>query len=128
MTVIAYKKGLDQELSSHFSSVEFDCNCHYPECNVTYIDEQLVAKLEDKRIQWNKPIHLNCGFRCTRHNEDVKGKIGSMHLVGKAADIVVEGMTPDQVADACETFDGLGRYDTFTHVDVRGHRSRWDER
>ena len=37
-------------------------------------------------------------------------------------------MDPSEVQDACEKFDGLGRYDTFTHIDSRGGRSRWDKR
>ena len=37
-------------------------------------------------------------------------------------------MHPDEVADACEKFDGLGRYDTFTHIDSRGSKARWDKR
>ena len=33
------------------------------------------------------------------------------------------------VADIAEKlFDGVGRYDTFTHVDSRGLRARWDMR
>lgn len=49
-------------------------------------------------------------------------------MKGTATDIVVKGMTPDEVADACEKFDGLGRYDTFTHIDSRGKKARWDFR
>jgi hypothetical protein len=45
-------------------------------------------------------------------------------------------MTPDEVADTIELLiaegkmeqGGLGRYDTFTHFDVRGSKARWDER
>ena len=51
-----------------------------------------------------------------------------MHMKGHATDIVVAGMTPGEVQDACEKFDGLGRYDSFTHVDSRGYKARWDLR
>jgi hypothetical protein len=37
-------------------------------------------------------------------------------------------MHPSEVQDACEKFDGLGRYDTFTHIDSRGSGARWDMR
>ena len=48
---------------------------------------------------------------------------------GTATDIAVKGMSPDEVADCAEKlFDGLGRYDTFTHVDSRGKKARWDLR
>jgi hypothetical protein len=50
-------------------------------------------------------------------------------MKGTATDIAVKGMSPDEVADCAEKlFDGLGRYDTFTHVDSRGKKARWDLR
>ncbi len=124
-----YVKGMRHQLSDHFNSDEFDCHCKRGLCIVTYIDDDLIAKLEEHRVKWDgKRITIISGFRCTAHNLEVKGKPGSSHLIGKAGDITVEGMTPDEVANDCEDMDGLGRYDDFTHVDVRGHKSRWDYR
>ena len=45
-------------------------------------------------------------------------------------------MTSDEVADTIEALmledkmenGGLGRYNTFTHFDIRGYAARWDER
>ena len=52
----------------------------------------------------------------------------SQHKLGTATDIQVSGMHPSEVQDACEKFDGLGRYDSFTHIDSRGSKARWDKR
>lgn len=37
------------------------------------------------------------------------------------------GMTSAQVAAASEKigFDGIGSYNTFTHLDTRGSKARW---
>lgn len=123
-----FKKGENSKVSEHFSTKEFDCHCKYPECKITYIDTDHVANLEKLRVIFNSPIIIVSGFRCVMHNRDVKGKKGSAHLGGKATDIKIPGHSPDSVAMKCEWFDGLGRYDTFTHIDSRGYKARWDER
>ena len=124
-----YVKGEKRKISDHFSTDEFDCHCKRSSCIVTYIDDDLINELEHLRDRLeDKCITIVSGYRCAAHNLEVKGKPGSMHLIGKAADIEVEDVDPDNVARACEVFDGLGRYDDFTHVDVRGYCSRWDYR
>lgn len=120
-----YPKGVKQKLSDHFSTTEFDCNCNYNNCTITYIDMDLVEQLEEKRNKWNKPVTVISGFRCVNYNKKVGGKKGSQHLIGKAADIIVDDIKPKDVAKECESFDGLGRYKNFTHVDVRGYKARW---
>lgn len=49
------------------------------------------------------------------------------YTYGKAADIVVKGVAAANVykyADSIGT-RGLGKYNTFTHVDTRSKRARW---
>ena len=52
------------------------------------------------------------------------------HLYGMAADIKVSEVTPKKVADYEETLlqgtGGIGIYDTFTHIDVRTTKARWN--
>ncbi len=76
----------------------------------------------------NSSITINSAYRCPAHNKKVGGSPKSQHVDGTATDITVSGMTPTAVQDASEGFDGLGRYDTFTHVDSRGTKARWDFR
>lgn len=127
-----YKRGQKTQITKNFSSTEFDCSCKYAECNVTILDVDHVEKLQQKRDKWAKPIKITSAYRCTRHNKDVGGASQSRHIVSDATDIQVTGMTPDQVANDCEDFNGLGRYNTFTHIDSRplskGEKSRWDFR
>jgi hypothetical protein len=52
-----------------------------------------------------------------------------------AADIVAENFSPEEVADKIEELindnlmleGGLGRYNTFTHYDIRGTKARWND-
>lgn len=117
------------DLSAHFSKKEFACKCGCGECDV---DPELVAKLEKFReLCGNKPMHINSAKRCKRHNKAVGGSPNSQHLPGKAADVrKILGVTIDQMAKYAEQagFDGIGKYDSFVHVDVRGTKARWDYR
>lgn len=125
--IIEYKKGDRDKLSKDFNLSEFHCHCIYPDCEVTYVDSSLVTYLQRKRDELGLPLSLDCAFRCTRHNKDVGGKPGSIHLQGKAADITINGGDINSIADKFDDADGLGRYPTrhFIHVDVRGYKARW---
>lgn len=75
-------------------------------------------------------------FRTAAHNKNVKGATYSQHCYGKAADIRVQGVSVEEVADYAETLlkgtGGIGRYPVkkgrpagWVHVDVREVKSRW---
>jgi uncharacterized protein YcbK (DUF882 family) len=117
------------DLSEHFSKKEFACKCG---CGFADPDPELVSKLERLReLCGNKPLHINSACRCEKHNKAVGGSPKSQHLLGKAADVrKLLGMSIDEMARKAEQagFTGIGRYDSFIHVDVRGQRAHWDYR
>ena len=116
------------QLSEHFWSSEFRCRCRNPGCSLIYYDTDLLAYLEAKRIDFGgKPIIISSGYRCPQYNAFKNGKIGSYHLIGKAADIYIPGENMIKLASHFEDADGLGRYPkrNFLHVDVRGYKARW---
>lgn len=127
-----YKKGVKTQITKNFASTEFDCNCKRPDCKVTNIETDHVEALQKMRDKWGKSVKITSGFRCAAHNAAEGGATNSRHKVSDATDIQVQGMTPDQVADDCEHFSGLGRYNTFTHIDSRPigskGKARWDFR
>ena len=135
MNVRTYPRGADVRLSPHFHLRELECGCG--RCGETLVDLDHVARLEALRERLDgRSIEITSGYRCPAHNAAVGGHPASEHMAGVATDIVVGGLPPDQVADAAVEagFSGLGRYDTFTHVDSRdlayrgGVASRWDRR
>lgn len=94
------------------------------------MDPDLLELLEKVRTHFgDKPVTINSGYRCPTHNANIGGATNSQHLYGTAADIVVDGnkVLPSAVYAYLDPFHngGLGSYDTFTHVDVRGSRARW---
>lgn len=121
-----FKRGDKTQLTKNFQAREFDCHCG--KCTETPIDLDHVAKLQKLRDDLGASITINSAYRCPTHNAAVGGEKNSIHMKGQATDIVLSGMSPNEVADACEHFDGLGRYDTFTHIDSRGYKARWDLR
>lgn len=97
---------------------------------------ELATNLEVLRAHFNVPVTLTNAYRSPEHNAAVGGSKNSQHLLGKAADIKMKGISPDEVADAIDFLidmglmkeGGLGRYNTFTHYDIRGTKARWDFR
>lgn len=109
--------------SEHFSTNELKCKCG---CNTIKINSQLLYALEVLRRLIKKPIIITSAYRCPAHNKAIGGVESSQHIQGNAADIIVKNMSPNDVAKIAEgIFDGIGYYDTFTHVDVRGYKARW---
>lgn len=122
-------------LSKYFQRSEFSCKCG---CGQDTFDAELLMVLEDLREHFNAPVINNSGNRCIAYNEKVQllndpnyipFSSESMHLVSKAADIVVRGYTSIQVYSyLCSKYPGqygIGYYKNFTHIDVRPFKARW---
>jgi len=106
-------------LSINFERSEFACKCG---CGFDTVDTELIRILENIRNYFNKPVHITSACRCEAHNQFVGGSRNSQHKRGRAADIIVQDIEPDDVANFAEsllTSGGIGRYSTFTHIDTR---------
>ena len=118
------------QLSDNFYSTEFSCKCNYRDCKTTLIDLVLVEELQDIRDHYGKSVKINSAYRCDKHNEAVGGSNKSQHKLGTAADIKVSGVDPVEVAYLLDCWYpkwyGIGTYYTFTHLDVRKNKARWD--
>lgn len=109
---------------THFKLDEFRCK----HCKKLKLDINLLIKLEELREQTGALI-INSGYRCPIHNKNVGGASRSQHLKGTAADIRAANTKPSivyTIADKVFSNGGVGKYNTFTHVDVRSGRSRWN--
>ena len=114
-------------ISKNFRVREFRCQ---DGSDVVFIESDLVDILQKIRDHFGKAVTITSAFRTASHNKKVGGATYSQHLYGKAADIKVSGVAPSKVAEYVETLmpntGGIGRYSTFTHVDVRSIKSRWN--
>lgn len=131
MAVKTYSRAKDGEtkLAPNFRVREFRCE---DGSDSILIDSDLVALLQKIRDHFGAAVTINSAYRTSAYNKKVGGATYSQHVQGTAADIVVSGVSPLAVAQYAEFLQpkkgGIGVYKTFTHVDVRANRSRWDNR
>ena len=118
---------MSEQIGRYFKEHEMECKCG---CCKTVFDAGLIRKLDALREDLERPVVINSGYRCARHNRAVGGSPNSQHLLGKAADIRCTGVAPEELARYAEKhgFDGIGLYTWGVHVDVRGYKARWDYR
>ena len=121
-------------ITENFSLSEFDCKdgSELPTALLPNVLD-LADNLQVLRDYLGVPISINSAYRSLEHNRNIKGSTNSQHLLAKAADIVVESKTPEQVANIIKYLisegkmiqGGLKAYKTFTHYDIRGHKAQW---
>lgn len=118
-----------KRLSPDFAVGEFRC---LDGTDRVLIADALVALLQRIRDHFGCPVAIHSAYRTAAHNKAIGGAPASQHLLGTAADIALDGISPLEVAQYVEHLQpdrgGIGVYETFTHVDVRAGRSRWDRR
>ena len=122
------------KLEENFSLSEFRCRdgSDVPEDLMDNV--RLLAKnLQVLRDHVGKPIRVISGYRSPTYNKKIGGARKSQHMVAKAADIKISGMSPSEVKAVIVQLikegkmdsGGIGLYTTFTHYDVRGRNARW---
>lgn len=113
-------------ISKNFSRSEFACKCG---CGFATVDVKLLEVLEIVRAKYGA-VTINSACRCAVHNKNVGGAKGSKHKLGIAADIVVKGVAPEEIYMFLDMFQpmryGVGKYNSFTHIDVRDIKARWN--
>ena len=128
-TVKAYSRQNDglKKLSDNFKVNEFACT---DGSDAVFVSPELVTVLQKIRLKFGKPVHINSAFRTAVKNNAVGGSPKSQHMYGLAADIHIDGVSPKEIASYAETLlpntGGIGIYKTFTHIDVRKVKSRWN--
>tara|TARA_R100000734_G_C3301845_1_gene92431 strand:- start:544 stop:942 length:399 start_codon:yes stop_codon:yes gene_type:complete len=130
------------KLTKNFKLSEFECkgacedctnNCSMP-LDVYENVIKLAGQLQFLRDYTGRAITINSAYRSPEHNAKVGGSSTSQHLLGKAADITIDGLKPAEVLVLIEDLidmglmlqGGLGLYDTFVHYDIRKTKARWN--
>lgn len=122
----------------YFDSSEFACpdGSHSAWFNKHGVDvnPQLVDLMNAIRTEFGKPIVITSGYRSEEHNVEVGGVRNSLHTLGQACDFRPEWKDIEDlgrlqwIALKLNPTGGVGLYDGWCHVDIRGWQARWDER
>lgn len=126
-------KNGNHRLAPDFKVREFRCK---DGTDTVMVDETLTVVLQCIREHFGKPVTITSGYRTAVHNAVVGGAKSSQHLLGRAADIRVEGVSVEDVAAYAESlmpdWGGMGRYPVkagratgWVHVDTRAEKARW---
>lgn len=124
----AYSKAKNgsKKLSSNFKVSEFACK---DGSDAVLVAPRLVMVLQTIRDHFGAAVTINSGYRTAQYNTKVGGVAHSQHCYGTAADIVVEGQKPADVAayarQLMPDWGGVGKYHSFTHIDVREEKADW---
>ena len=123
------------KLTENFNLSEFECKCG---CSMPdFVKKNVIELAENLQVLRDVvgKLDLTNAYRCKEHNDSIKGSSkNSQHILGKAADIQCSDINPKTIADLVEDLiskncikeGGVGRYNTFTHYDIRGTKARWN--
>ena len=113
------------KLSPNFEREEFACRCG---CGFDTVDAELIEMVQAARDELG-PIKINSACRCEVHNRKEGGAENSQHKLGRAADLKPLHTTVDRLWSFLSVNypeAGIGRYNTFVHLDSRGYKAKWN--
>ena len=61
------------------------------------------------REHFGKPLTISSGCRCATHNAKVGGVKGSRHVLGKASDIWISGVSKNDLMNKCKEYVSNGQ-------------------
>ena len=123
------------KLTKNFNKSEFESKDGSDMPNEVFYNIQKVSnQLQFLRDYLGRSIVVNSAYRSPEHNVAIGGVKNSQHVLGKASDIVVNGLSTIEVYNAIEELinkgdmlqGGLGLYNSFVHYDIRGTKARWN--
>ena len=136
----------NEKISERFQVWEFASKDGFPYIfismdSVNFL-EQKVMKYFSEKYGIKIYAQITCGQRSQKRNENTPGAAkSSFHLTGKAIDfklwkqyyrgkpVAGTQISSIEVYDYCDKEmgdkGGVGKYNTFTHIDTRGYKARW---
>ena len=74
-------------------------------------------------------LNINSAARCYEYNRSIGSNDQSQHPKARAIDFAIDGIDPSDVYtyldERWRDLYGIGSYNSFTHVDTRTGRARW---
>lgn len=129
-----------QRITEHFTWGKIVCPC-CERIRITPAFWRHMEALERLRVALGFPLIVNSGYRCEKHNMEVAGSSGSMHMLiatdvrPNMLDMSVmpverESLTQGRLQEIYDRapefgFTGRGRYNSFVHLDMRPTPMDW---
>jgi uncharacterized protein YcbK (DUF882 family) len=89
----------------------------------------VVRVADEARHRLGKAVKINSAYRSPAYNRAISGASKSIHVLGGALDLSGSPATLHRILTQMRAEGlfrgGIGRYKTFTHVDVRGKNADW---
>jgi len=95
-TVVTYSLSADgnKYITTNFQVKEFACS---DGTDMILIDTALAQRLQQIRDHFGKPVTIISGYRTPAYNKLIGGATNSYHMKGQAADIIISGVTRNQI-------------------------------
>lgn len=88
---------------------------------------RMAREMQKIRDNFGRSITITSWYRPPAVNRAIGGSSRSTHMKGHGVDFIVAGVSPREVQRKLEYWNGgLGYGSTFTHIDNRGYRARWN--
>lgn len=104
------------------------CRCRRPECDAAPMLPSMMARLDQLREAWGKPLSPSSGQRCEYWNAKCGGATESQHLLGNACDFYFSNPADTarlNILAESLGFPGIGLGNRLIHVDNRRGFARW---
>jgi hypothetical protein len=101
---------------------------------LSHVDTRVKSQVTQNLIAMSKQLgyvlQVTSGYRSPAYNKKVGGVSKSQHMQGNAVDVLQPGMNNAQRQEFIQAaidngFRGIGIYNSFTHLDIRGSKAAW---
>lgn len=116
--IYSLKESGDKNITANFKVKEFACK---DGSDTIILHEEFVSKIQQIRSYFGKAVNINSAYRTRVHNKREGGSSNSYHIKGRAFDLSIKGVNPNDMAKYAQSIgiNGIIRYSWGIHVDSR---------
>lgn len=112
----------------NFKLSEFRCPCCKDGDKI--VKPALLEALQKLRDLYGKPMRIDSGYRCPKHNPKVGGALHSAHLTGEAADVEdfdsgLQAFCTPEILERCGLWaEDFAATPVWVHLQIRAAAAR----
>lgn len=116
--IYSLKEAGNKNITANFKVKEFACK---DKSDTIILHEEFVQKLQQIRNHFGRAVNINSAYRTRVHNKREGGSSNSYHIKGRAFDLAIKGVNPNDMAKYAQSIgiNGIIRYSWGIHVDSR---------